>query len=216
MFRTTVHAATRAAPRATGHARIAFVASDPRLARKIGAPIPWPPPRWPTPTPGLTQAQLAARHGLTVAGARPSLAEYIRQLWAHRHFITAFANAKLVAPYSKAKLGQLWQVLTPLLNAAVYYLIFGLLLEHQHGIAELHRVPVTGVFVFTFTQTLGAWPAPRRSPATSGWSGRCTSRAPACRSSFTLIQLQQLLFSMVVLVVIVLVTGEPLTWSGCW
>ncbi|WP_233583667.1 type II toxin-antitoxin system Phd/YefM family antitoxin, partial [Micromonospora sp. CV4] len=32
----------------------------------------------------------------------------------HRHFIAAYANAKLVASYSNAKLGQLWQVLTPL------------------------------------------------------------------------------------------------------
>ncbi|MEV0304074.1 ABC transporter permease, partial [Streptomyces prasinus] len=65
-------------------------------------------------------AALAARHGLTVSGARPTLPGYVRELWARRHFILAFSRAKLTAQYSQAKLGQLWQVATPLLNAAVY------------------------------------------------------------------------------------------------
>ncbi|MEU9354427.1 ABC transporter permease, partial [Streptomyces griseoloalbus] len=42
-------------------------------------------------------AALAARHGLTVSGARPSLFEYVRQLWGRRHFILAFSQAKLTA-----------------------------------------------------------------------------------------------------------------------
>ncbi|MGY4975151.1 ABC transporter permease, partial [Streptomyces nigrescens] len=49
---------------------------------------------------------LAERHGLTVSGARPSLPEYVRQLWHRRHFISAFASAKMTAQYSQAKLGQ--------------------------------------------------------------------------------------------------------------
>ncbi|MER6859425.1 ABC transporter permease, partial [Streptomyces pilosus] len=86
-----------------------------------------PPPAAPRPVPGEDDlAALAARHGLTVSGARPSLVEYVRQLWGRRHFILAFSQAKLTAQYSQAKLGQLWQVATPLLNAAVYFFIFGL------------------------------------------------------------------------------------------
>ncbi|MYR63786.1 ABC transporter permease, partial [Streptomyces sp. SID625] len=30
-------------------------------------------------------AALAARHGLSVSGARPSLPAYVRELWARRH-----------------------------------------------------------------------------------------------------------------------------------
>ena len=37
------------------------------------------------------------------------------------------------AKYSQAKLGQVWQVATPLLNALVYYLIFGLILRASRG-----------------------------------------------------------------------------------
>ncbi|CAM5628961.1 Transport permease protein OS=Streptomyces alboniger OX=132473 GN=CP975_31225 PE=3 SV=1 [Streptomyces alboniger] len=48
-----------------------------------------------------------------MSGARPSLVEYVRQLWDRRHFILAFRAAKLTAQYSQAKLGQLWQVGPP-------------------------------------------------------------------------------------------------------
>ena len=91
-----------------------------------------------SPDEGLTPARLAAKHGLSVSGARPSLVEYVRQLWGRRHFIIAFSQAKLTAQYSQAKLGQLWQVVTPLLNAAVYFFIFGVLLVVQ-DISERKR-----------------------------------------------------------------------------
>src|SRR6185312_10759944 len=104
-----------------------------------------------SPDEGLTAARLAARFGLSVSGARPSLPEYVRQLWGRRHFILAFSQAKLTAQYSQAKLGQLWQVVTPLLNAAVYFFIFGVILEADRGMPREVYIPflVTGVFVFT-------------------------------------------------------------------
>ncbi|MGA5560368.1 ABC transporter permease, partial [Streptomyces platensis] len=102
---------------------------------------------------GLTAAQRAQKYGLSQSGARPSLPEYVRQLWARRHFISAFASAKLTAQYSQAKLGQVWQVATPLLNALVYYLIFGLLIGTRKGVPDFVPFLVTGVFIFTFTQS---------------------------------------------------------------
>lgn len=62
---------------------------------------------------GLSPAELARKYGLSVSGARPGLGEYVRQLLGRRHFIMAFSRAKLVAQYSQAKLGQVWQVATP-------------------------------------------------------------------------------------------------------
>ena len=108
----------------------------------------------PSPDEGLPAAELAAKYGLTVSGARPSLRDYVRQLWGRRHFILAFSQAKLTAQYSQAKLGQLWQVATPLLNAAVYFFIFGLILKASRGMSHDTYIPflVTGVFVFSFTQ----------------------------------------------------------------
>ncbi|MET7619301.1 ABC transporter permease [Streptomyces sp. NPDC005408] len=169
----------------------------------------------PSPDDGLTSAQLAAKYGLSVSGARPGLVEYIRQLWGRRHFIVAFASAKLTAQYSQAKLGQLWQVATPLLNAAVYYLIFGLILGTRKGIANDVFIPflVTGVFVFTFTQT-SVMAGVRAISGNLGLVRALHFPRAALPISFALQQLQQLMFSMIVLFIIAMAFGSypSLSW----
>ncbi|WP_432133339.1 MULTISPECIES: ABC transporter permease [unclassified Streptomyces] len=153
-------------------------------------------------------AALAARHGLSVSGARPSLPEYVRQLWARRHFITAFATAKLTAQYSQAKLGQIWQVMTPLLNAAVYYFIFGVLMGTRDGIADFVPFLVTGVFVWTFTQS-SILAGTRAISGNIGLVRALHFPRAALPISFCLQQLQQLLFSMCALLVILFAVGVP-------
>ncbi|WP_406398236.1 ABC transporter permease [Streptomyces sp. NBC_00879] len=164
---------------------------------------------------GLTPAQLADKYGLSVSGARPGLVEYIRQLWGRRHFIVAFASAKLTAQYSQAKLGQLWQVATPLLNAAVYYLIFGLILGTRKGISNDVFIPflVTGVFVFTFTQT-SVMAGVRAISGNLGLVRALHFPRAALPISFALQQLQQLMFSMIVLFIIAAAFGSypSLSW----
>ncbi|MEU1056300.1 ABC transporter permease [Streptomyces sp. NPDC005876] len=167
-----------------------------------------PPPTTAPPAAGEDLAALAARHGLTVSGARPSLPEYLRQLWARRHFIGAFATAKLTAQYSQAKLGQLWQVMTPLLNAAVYFLIFGVLLGTKKGIPDYVPFLVTGVFIWTFTQS-SIMAGTRAISGNLGLVRALHFPRAALPVSFCLQQLQQLLFSMAALVVILLAFGVP-------
>ncbi|MDN3249846.1 ABC transporter permease [Streptomyces mutabilis] len=179
------------------------------MSQVLHTPPPEPAPASPAaPADEHDLAALAARHGLTVSGARPSLPEYVRQLWARRHFITAFATAKLTAQYSQAKLGQVWQVMTPLLNAAVYYFIFGVLMNTSRGVEDFVPFLVTGVFVWTFTQSS----IMAGTKAISGNLGLVRAlhfpRA-ALPVSFCLQQLQQLLFSMAALVVILLAFGVP-------
>ncbi|WP_299528059.1 ABC transporter permease [uncultured Streptomyces sp.] len=152
-------------------------------------------------------AALAARHHLGVSGARPSLPAYVRRLWGRRHFITAFATAKLTAQYSGAKLGQIWQIMTPLLNATVYYFIFGVLMNTQHGVDDFVPFLVTGVFIWTFTSN--AITAGTR--AISGNLGLVRAlhfpRA-SLPIALGLQQLQQLLFSLATLVLILFAFGE--------
>ncbi|MFF3715449.1 ABC transporter permease [Streptomyces prasinus] len=168
-----------------------------------------------SPDEGLTAAELAAKYGLTVSGARPSIVEYVRQLWGRRHFILTFSRAKLTAQYSQAKLGQLWQVATPLLNAAVYFFVFGLLLGARRGIPSDVYVPflVTGVFVFTFTQS-SVLAGVRAISGNLGLVRALHFPRAALPVSFALQQLQQLLFSMIVLVVVVMAFGSmpALSW----
>ncbi|MFG2193733.1 ABC transporter permease [Streptomyces sp. NPDC048639] len=163
----------------------------------------------PSPDEGLSPAELADKYGLSVSGARPGLGEYVRQLWGRRHFILAFSQAKLTAQYSQAKLGQLWQVATPLLNALVYFLIFGLILEADRGMEMKVYIPflVTGVFVFTFTQS-SVMAGVRAISGNLGLVRALHFPRAALPISFALQQLQQLLFSMIVLVIVAVSFGS--------
>ncbi|MDW6058815.1 MULTISPECIES: ABC transporter permease [Streptomyces] len=169
----------------------------------------------PSPDDGLAPAELAAKYGLSVSGARVSLPDYVRQMWGRRHFILAFSQAKLTAQYSQAKLGQLWQVATPLLNAAVYFFIFGLLLKSNRGMSHDMYIPflVTGVFVFTFTQN-SAMAGVRAISGNLGLVRALHFPRASLPISFSLQQLQQLLFSMIVLVIVLLGFGHypALAW----
>ncbi|MET8034330.1 ABC transporter permease [Streptomyces sp. NPDC005345] len=169
----------------------------------------------PSPDEGLSAAELAAKYGLAVSGARPGLAQYVRQLWGRRHFILAFSQAKLTAQYSQAKLGQLWQVATPLLNALVYYLIFGLILKANKGLSHDVYIPflVTGVFVFTFTQS-SIMAGVRAISGNLGLVRALHFPRASLPISFALQQLQQLLFSMIVLFLVVIAFGSypGLSW----
>ncbi len=168
-----------------------------------------------SPDEGLTPARLAAKYGLSVSGARPSLKEYVRQLWGRRHFILAFSQAKLTAQYSQAKLGQLWQVATPLLNALVYFLIFGLILDAGRGMEKDVYIPflVTGVFVFTFTQS-SVMAGVRAIAGNLGLVRALHFPRASLPVSFALQQLQQLLASMIVLFLVVVGFGSypSLSW----
>jgi teichoic acid transport system permease protein len=161
--------------------------------------------------PAGSLAELAAEHGLRPSAARPPVLTYLRQLWHRWNFIMAFATARNIAMYTEARLGQLWQVLTPLLNVAVYYLIFGVILNISKGIPDFVSFLVVGVFVFNFTQR-----------AFISSSKVITDSLPLIRAlqfpraslplAYVMIELQQMLLSMVVLFVIILARGEPLTW----
>jgi teichoic acid transport system permease protein len=156
-------------------------------------------------------ADYAALHGLRPSAARPPIPAYLRHLWRRWSFIMAFATARNIAMYTEARLGQLWQVLTPLLNVAVYYLIFGVILDTSRGIPDFISFLVVGVFVFNFTQ---------RSFISS--SNVITDSLPLIRAlqfpraslplAYVMIELQQMMLSMGVLFVIILIRGEPPSW----
>ena len=132
-------------------------------------------------------------------------------MWQRRHFIIAYATARNVSMYTEARLGQLWQVLTPLLNSAVYYLIFGILFRANRGISNYTAYLVIGVFIFAFTErSIVVGSSAIRANITLI---RALHFPRACLPlAYVLVEFQQLVLSMVVLFAIVLGTGEPLTW----
>jgi teichoic acid transport system permease protein len=155
--------------------------------------------------------ELARRYGLRPSARRPPVPEYLWQLWQRRHFIIAFATARNIALYTEAKLGQLWQVLTPLLNAGVYWLIFGELLHISRGIPNYLGFVVTGIFVFNFTQRTFISTSTVMTLNIDLIRALQFPRA-ALPIGYVVIELQQMLLSMAVLVPILVATGEPLSW----
>jgi teichoic acid transport system permease protein len=156
-------------------------------------------------------AEFAIGHGLQLTAARPPALDYLRQLWQRRHFISGLATALNVSMYTEARLGQLWQVLTPLLNVAVYFFVFGELLHTSRGVPNYLPFLVTGVFVYNFTQR--SFIIASRVMNDSLPLIRVLHFPRACLPiGYVLIELQQLVISFAVLVVIVTLTGEPLTW----
>lgn len=150
---------------------------------------------------------VAERYGLSPAGARPSLPNYVRDLWTRRHFIVSYTRASNAATYSRSLLGQLWQVLTPLLNAFVYYIIFGILLRTSRGVHNYICFLIIGVFVFHFmTHAMNM----ASKAVQSNLNLIRTLRFP--RASLPLGTttqcVQQFLISVVVLVPVALFTGE--------
>lgn len=144
--------------------------------------------------------------------ARQPLIEYVADIWRRRRFLIVFAAAKQESSASTNRLGRYWFVLSPMLSALTYWFVFGVLLEADKGIPNYIAYLVTGIFFFTFTAS-----------AMSEGSSSLAQSADLIRSlhfpraaiplSSTILMVYRLGWAVLVLIVIVLITGEPITWS---
>ncbi|AJI79487.1 ABC-type polysaccharide/polyol phosphate export systems, permease component [Corynebacterium singulare] len=80
------------------------------------------------------RVQIVNPEGLHPLATRPSLREYISQLWERRFFIAADARAKALRTTRDYRLWQLWLVLNPLFDVALYGFLFGMLMKTSRGI----------------------------------------------------------------------------------
>lgn len=169
----------------------------------------------PVPPPAEDLAALAAEYGLTASAKRQPIASYLSELWIRRDFAIALGSGRKSAQYRDTMLGRLWQVLAPILNAIVYYLIFGLLLDTTKGVQNFPAFLIIGVFTFTYTQRV----------VTGGTKAIANNRNiiravhfPRAVMPLSVIvqEVQQQVVSVAVMLVIVLLTGEPITlaWLG--
>ena len=150
-----------------------------------------------------------APEGLKKLGGRPTLGRYLSELWGRRHFAIELAYSRFRSQNEEDRLGIGWTVLGPLINAAVYGLIFGILLTSSTRPANYVPYLVTGVFVFQFF-----------SNCLSGGAKAIIGNMGLVRSlhfpravlpvSLVLQNLFALVPMMIVLCVIVLLFGEPL------
>lgn len=89
--------------------------------------------------------------GLDYVYGRAPLGEYLRRLWQRRHFILTDARARVMTSNQGMLLGVGWLVLRPVLDASVYLVIFGLILQTSRGIENFIGYLIVGIFLFQFT-----------------------------------------------------------------
>lgn len=97
----------------------------------------------------MTAAEYAEQHNLHRVGARPSLVSYLKQAWARRDFAYELARSRIQATNQQNRLGMLWVVLRPTLNALMYGAIFGIL-QGGNKPADFPVYVIIGVFLFEF------------------------------------------------------------------
>jgi teichoic acid transport system permease protein len=159
----------------------------------------------------MSLAEYAQEHGLKRVGAREPFFEYLKHAWQRRDFAYIMALYTNQANNAKNRLGRWWIVLLPTIQAAVYGLIFGVLLGSSR---PENFIPYlfTGVFLFSFLQ--GAFAS--GATAVTGNLGLVRSL------SFPRILLPanaviQQIFSLVPQIGLLLITllafQQPITWS---
>ncbi|WP_313409570.1 ABC transporter permease [Aeromicrobium sp.] len=96
-------------------------------------------------------------HGLTRVGGRPPLLQYLRGVAKRKDFILSLALYRIEAENQRQRLGLLWIVLKPILNAAVFGLVFGILMASTKTVPDFVSFLVIGVFLFEFfSSTMGS------------------------------------------------------------
>lgn len=166
--------------------------------------------RQPTGEPAPDPTQLARTFGLRPVGKRPPLRLYVSDLWRRRHFATALAMSKVRSRTRGNRLGSIWNILNPIFNAGVYYLIFGLLLQTSRGIPNFIAYLVCGVFIIHFSSK-GINGGARSIVANRNLIQALRFPRAVLPISTTLYEFIMLGPALLVLFVVVLVTGEPLT-----
>lgn len=139
----------------------------------------------------------------------------IRELYERRQLLQDFAWRELRARYKGSVLGFAWNFLNPLLQLAVYWLLFGVLLRVR-VVNALGQEPAYGYAVFLFT---GLLPWTLFASAVQGGANSVLANASLVKkvriplailpAAANLSSLVNFALSLVVLAAVVLVAGVP-------
>lgn len=103
----------------------------------------------------MSQSSFTPPPGLVQLGGTPSLRRYVAELWERRAFAITNATGELRAQHMNTTLGNLWHLLNPILLIAVYYLVFGILLNTRRGAGNFIGFLSIGIFTYQWaTKTI--------------------------------------------------------------
>lgn len=86
--------------------------------------------------------------------AMPDIRQYLRDTWDRRHFIVAMGKADLRGPRSRTGLGELWAVIDPLFQAAIYWFLINTIRSGGEDPTERLVILISGIFLWTLTSTM--------------------------------------------------------------
>jgi teichoic acid transport system permease protein len=145
-------------------------------------------------------------------GAKSGVLEYLRSLWARREFALAIPSAELHAQHRNTMLGGLWHLLNPILQIGIYYLVFGKILDVNRGVDNLIGFLAVGVFIFHFTtKSLNA--GARSITSNAGLLRAISFPRAILPLAAVLSEFAAFGYAIVTMLIAVLLTGEPLSWT---
>ena len=156
-------------------------------------------------------AEEARSAGLTRIGGRPPLRDYLGMLWARREFALLVPLGDLRQRNMDTVLGGAWHLLNPLFQAGIYYLLFGVLLRQRLDIDNYPAWLIIGLFTFGFTQK-SVQSSARIVVAKVGMLRSLNFPAGILPISVNLSEVLAHSPAVLVMLVVVLLTGEGLTW----
>jgi teichoic acid transport system permease protein len=133
--------------------------------------------------------------------------QYLAAMWSRRDFAVALPFEEVRSTHQDTLLGNLWHLANPMLSVAVYYLVFGVMLDVSRGIDNYILFLMVGVFTFNLTSrtVLGG------ATAISSNQGLMRSiRFPRALLPFSVVlsKLFTFGFELAVLAAVALATGE--------
>lgn len=160
----------------------------------------------------MSLQQYAENHGLKRVGQRPPFYKYLAEAWQRRDFAWTMANFANQSSNARNRLGRWWMILTPAIQGATYGLIFGLILGVDNRPDNYISFLFIGVFLYGFMSgsvTSGA-------TAITGNAGLVKSLSfprVLLPISTTIQQLIDLLPQVALMVITVLLMGNPIGWK---
>ncbi|WP_309081916.1 ABC transporter permease [Zhihengliuella sp.] len=88
---------------------------------------------------------------LSLRGEKDSLIDYILRVWDVRSFMFHEARTHVSSRGEHQALGNLWLIINPIMDGAVFYIVFGLILQMDKGIPNFIAFLLVGVFCFQMT-----------------------------------------------------------------
>jgi len=80
------------------------------------------------------------------------LGPYLRELWDRRSYVGHVSMNELRHRQITNVLGSFWHLLNPMLSIAVYFVVFGVILQSDRGVDDFLLFLTIGLFVFQFGQ----------------------------------------------------------------